>query len=118
MNIEGPTSNVEWEKTKKQIYDLEDRLLEYSVRILKFVEQLPNTKAGNHAACQLLRSGTSPYPNHGEAQEGESSNDFIHKLRISLLEFWFSFDVGRSMFDVRRSSFKLTLCGINVTFEC
>ncbi len=26
MNIERPTSNVEWEKMKKQTYDLEGRL--------------------------------------------------------------------------------------------
>jgi four helix bundle protein len=71
---------------KKQIYDLEERLLEYSIRIIKTVEQLPNTKAGNHVAGQLLKSGTSPYPNHGEAQAAESSKDFIHKLRISLKE--------------------------------
>jgi four helix bundle protein len=71
---------------KEQTYDLEDRLLEYSVRIIKIVEQLPSTRAGNHVAGQLLRSGTSPYPNHGEAQAAESSKDFIHKLRISLKE--------------------------------
>ena len=71
---------------KKQTYDLEERLLEYSVRIIKIVEQLPNTKAGKHVAGQLLRSGTSPYPNHGEAQAAESQRDFIHKLRISLKE--------------------------------
>ncbi|MFC1895767.1 four helix bundle protein [Thermodesulfobacteriota bacterium] len=46
-----------------------------SVRIIKIVEQLPNTRAGNHVACQLLRSGTSPYPNRGEAQAAESTND-------------------------------------------
>jgi four helix bundle protein len=34
----------------------------------------------------LLRSGTSPYPNHGEAQAAESQKDFVHKLRISLKE--------------------------------
>ena len=34
----------------------------------------------------MLRSGTSPYPNHGEAQAAESPKDFIHKLRISLKE--------------------------------
>jgi four helix bundle protein len=67
-------------------YDLEERLLEYSVRIIEVVEQLPNTKTGNHIAGQLLRSGTSPYPNHGEAQAAESPRDFIHKLRISLKE--------------------------------
>jgi len=61
---ERPTSNVEWKKMKKQKYNLEERLLEYSVRIIKIVEQLPNTRTGNHVAGQLLRSGTSPYPNH------------------------------------------------------
>ena len=70
----------------KQKYDLEERLLEYSVRIIKIVERLPATRVGNHIAGQLLRSGTSPYPNHGEAQAAESPNDFIHKLRISLKE--------------------------------
>ena len=68
------------------IYDLEERLLEFSVRIIKLVEQLPNTRAGNHVAGQLLRSGTSPYPNHGEAQAAESRRDFIHKLHVSLKE--------------------------------
>ncbi len=85
-NIERPTSNVEWKKMKKQIYDLEERLLEYSVRVIKVVEQLPNTRVGNHVAGQLLKSGTSPYPNHGEAQAAESPRDFIHKLRIALKE--------------------------------
>ena len=71
---------------EKQVYDLEERLLKYSVRIIKIVEQLPNTEAGRHVAGQLLRSGTSPYPNHGEAQAAESQRDFIHKLHISLKE--------------------------------
>ncbi|WP_319409011.1 four helix bundle protein [uncultured Desulfosarcina sp.] len=71
---------------KKPAYDLEERLLEYSVKIIKIVEQLPKTRTGNHVAGQLLRSGTSAYPNHGEAQAAESPKDFIHKLRISLKE--------------------------------
>ena len=71
---------------KKKAYDLEERLLEYSVRIIKIVEQLANSKVGNHVAGQLLKSGTSPYPNHGEAQAAESQKDFVHKLRISLKE--------------------------------
>ena len=65
---------------------MEERLLEYSVSIIKIVDQLPGTKVGNHVSSQLLRSGTSPYPNHGEAQAAESPKDFIHKLRISLKE--------------------------------
>ena len=71
---------------EKQVYDLEERLLEYSVRIIKIVEKIPKTITGNHVAGQLLRSGTSAYPNHGEAQSAESPEDFIHKLRISLKE--------------------------------
>ncbi|CAB1057432.1 hypothetical protein D1BOALGB6SA_2185 [Olavius sp. associated proteobacterium Delta 1] len=43
---------------KKQTYDLAERPLEYSVRIIKIVEQLPNSKAGSHVAGQLLKSGT------------------------------------------------------------
>jgi four helix bundle protein len=67
-------------------YDLEDRLLNYSARIIRLVEKLPNTRAGNHVAGQLLRSGTSPLPNHGEAQAAESANDFVHKLKVCLKE--------------------------------
>ena len=87
----------------KQRYDLEERRLEFSVRIIKIVEQLPNARTGNHVAGQLLRSGTSPYPNHGEAQAAESPKDFIHKLRISLLDVCFFYSmlgVRCSMFDV------------------
>ena len=71
---------------KKQKYDLEQRLLEYSARIIKVVESLPPTRVGNHIADQLLRCGTSPYPNHGEAQAAESTKDFIHKIKIALKE--------------------------------
>lgn len=39
---------------------LEDRLIDFAVRILGVVEGLPSTKAGNHIAGQLIRSGTSP----------------------------------------------------------
>jgi len=47
---------------------------------------LPNTRTGNHLANQLLRSGTSPYANHAEAQAAESTADFVHKLRLCLKE--------------------------------
>jgi len=67
-------------------YDLEDRLLSYSSRIITIVEQIPKSRTGRHISNQLLKSGTSPYSNHGEAQAAESANDFIHKLRICLKE--------------------------------
>ncbi|MCP3952295.1 MAG: four helix bundle protein [Desulfobacterales bacterium] len=67
-------------------FNLEERLLDFSVKIIKAVEALPNTRVGNHIAGQLIKSGTSPYANHGEAQAAESPQDFIHKLRICLKE--------------------------------
>jgi len=70
----------------RRTYDLEERLLQFCTRIIKLVEELPNTRTGNHVANQLLGSGTSPYENHAEAQAAESRNDFIHKLRICLKE--------------------------------
>jgi hypothetical protein len=39
MNIERPTSNIECEKMKEQTYDLEKRLLEYSVRASKLMKE-------------------------------------------------------------------------------
>ena len=72
-------------------HDLEERLLEFAVRIIRLTEALPNTRAGNHVAGQLLRSGTSPCPNHGEAQAAESPKDFVHKLRLGLKELRESF---------------------------
>jgi four helix bundle protein len=50
------------------------------------VDALPNTRAANHIAGQLLRCGTSPYGNHGEVEAAESRRDFIHKLRVCLKE--------------------------------
>ena len=70
----------------KRRYDLEERLLEFSVRIMNVAEALPNTRAGNHVAAQLIRCGTSPAPNYAEAQSAESRNDFIHKIKIVLKE--------------------------------
>ncbi len=67
-------------------YDLEERLLEYAARIIRLVEQLPRNRAGNHVGAQLLRSGTLPLPNHGEAQAAESAEDFVHKLKVGLKE--------------------------------
>ena len=67
-------------------YDLGERLLEYAASIIRLVERLPRTTAGMHVAGQLLRSGTSPLPNHAEAQSAESPKDFVHKLRICLKE--------------------------------
>ena|SRR5688572_21798179 len=67
-------------------YDLEDRLVEYSCRMIDVVDALPNTRAGNYIAGQLIKSCMSPTFNYGEVQAAESRNDFVHKLGIVLKE--------------------------------
>ncbi len=67
-------------------FDLEERLIEFSVLIIEIVNEMPNTKAGNHLSGQLVRSGTSVSLNYGEAQSGESRKDFIHKMKVVLKE--------------------------------
>ena len=66
--------------------ELEERLIDFAVRIVKLSASLPKTPAGKHIAGQILRSGTSPAPNYGEARGAESHADFVHKLRIVLKE--------------------------------
>ncbi len=67
-------------------FDLQERFIDYAVRIINVSDQLPETKAGKHISFQILRSGTSPAPNYGEAQSAESKADFIHKLKVALKE--------------------------------
>lgn len=66
--------------------ELEERLIDLAVRIIKLTSRLPKTPAGKHIAGQILRSGTSPAPNYGEARGAESEADFVHKLGIVLKE--------------------------------
>ena len=66
--------------------ELEQRLIDFAVRIIKLSASLPKTPSGNHIAGQILRAGTSPAPNYGEARGAESHADFVHKLRIVLKE--------------------------------
>ena len=51
-------------------YNLEERLIDFSVLILEIVKDMPSSKAGNHLANQITRSGTSVSLNYGEAQSG------------------------------------------------
>lgn len=67
-------------------FDLEERLINFAVAIIKIAESLPKSYAGNHLAGQITRSGSSPALNYGEAQSAESRNDFIHKMKIALKE--------------------------------
>lgn len=72
--------------SKERGFDLQDRMTDYAVRVIRLSEALPETKAGKHVSSQILRSGTSPAANYGEAQSAESNADFVHKLKVALKE--------------------------------
>ncbi len=71
---------------EKRKFDLEDRLIDFAIRISEIAESLPNNPLGKQINNQMVRSGTSPALNYGEAQSSESTKDFIHKIKIVLKE--------------------------------
>lgn len=72
---------------KKNVFDLEDRLIDFGVVMIEIAESMDRKRyAGRHLSGQLVRSGTSPCLNYGEAQGAESRKDFIHKLKVVLKE--------------------------------
>ena len=76
------------EKDHKKVtpQEMEERLIEFASRIIDMVEALPRTAAAKHLGGQILRSGTSPALNYGEAQAAESRDDFVHKMKVCLKE--------------------------------
>jgi len=69
---------------KKQ--DLEQRLINFSVKVIEIVKRMPKTVPEESLAKQLGRSSTSVSLNYGEAQSAESRKDFVHKIKIVLKE--------------------------------
>ncbi|MBM3127558.1 MAG: four helix bundle protein [Chloroflexi bacterium] len=73
--------------------DLCERTFKFGVRVTKLVRRLPRDVAGYEIGRQVLRSGTSVGANTEEADAAESTDDFLHKLKIALKEaqetrFW------------------------------
>jgi four helix bundle protein len=56
--------------------ELEERLINFSVLIINIIDEMPNKRAGNHLSGQLIRSGTSPSLNYGEAQSAVRKADY------------------------------------------
>ena len=66
--------------------ELANRLLNFSVRIIKLCDNLVKQSTAVYIYKQLIRSGTSVGANYEEARGAESNSDFIHKLGIALKE--------------------------------
>jgi four helix bundle protein len=66
--------------------ELENRLVDFAVKILSVANQLKSCQGAHYYADQIIRSSGSSALNYGEAQAGESPRDFIHKNKIVLKE--------------------------------
>ena len=69
-------------RTKR--FDLDERLLWYTVRILEVVDLLPDTRVGNHVASQLLLSGLPTTPSSSNGHSSEAPNERRRRLRVSV----------------------------------
>ena len=65
---------------------LEDRLIQFAVGVIISSKKIENSFAAQHLTKQLIRSATSVALNYGEARSGESTRDFLHKMKICLKE--------------------------------
>ena len=69
-----------------KIFNLENRLIEFTATIIAIADSLPRSRAGTQIAGQLIRSGSSPTIHYGEVQSAESRRDFVHKMKVVLKE--------------------------------
>ncbi len=62
--------------------ELKKRFKQFSLRIIKMVDSLPNTISAKTVAHQIIRSGTSPAANYRAACIAKSEKDFVNKLKM------------------------------------
>lgn len=67
-------------------FDLEHRLITFSINILEIADKLPNSKSGVYISSQIIRSGTSPAMNFDEAESADSKNEYIQIMKLCLKE--------------------------------
>jgi four helix bundle protein len=62
--------------------ELKLRTKQFAIKIVKLIEDLPNTKAGNTIGNQIIRSGSSVAANYRSACRARSNADFISKITL------------------------------------
>ncbi len=71
---------MELERERK--YDLEERSLEFAIRVRDFVKTTPKSISNNVYARQLIRSSSSIGANYIEANDSLGSKDKLMRIRI------------------------------------
>lgn len=67
-------------------YDLEDRTLDFSARVISYVNKLPESISNEEIGSQLVRAGCPIGANYIEANEAVSKQDFVYRIKISRKE--------------------------------
>lgn len=62
--------------------ELEMRTKRFALQVIRFVSNLPKSKAADVLSYQVLKSATSIGANYREANRSESKADFIHKVAL------------------------------------
>jgi four helix bundle protein len=76
--------------------EIQERLIDFAVLIIELTKTIRKDAAGTTVISQIVRSGTSPALNYGEAIAAESPKDFVHKMQIVLKELretWVSLQI-------------------------
>ncbi len=78
-------SEIKNQKYKSEIkYDFRKRCQIYSLSVIRFIENLPDSKAYRILSDQIIRSSTSIGANYAEAKAASSKKDFIRYYEIAL----------------------------------
>ncbi len=64
--------------------DFKKRLYAFTLKLVEFIDKLPNDNVSNRIGDQLLRSGTSIIGNYIEGQAASSKKDFTNYFNTSL----------------------------------
>ncbi|MEW6556200.1 MAG: four helix bundle protein [Elusimicrobiota bacterium] len=65
--------------------EFKERIYQYILKLIKFIDNLPKDRTCDVIGKQLLRSGTSIGANYIEAQASSSRKDFTNFLASSIL---------------------------------
>ena len=87
MNMENQGGEIQNSKLKSQkepLSDLKERTYVFSVKLVRFLNTLPNNNRYWRISDQLLRSGTSIGANVAEARSASPHKDFINFYTIFL----------------------------------
>src|SRR5688572_15232190 len=87
--------------------ELQERTMQFAVRVLNLSDALPKTASGRTIANQVARSGCSIAANYRAALRGKSRPDFINKITIVLEEadesgFWIELTERAALLPAKR----------------